>query len=77
MIQDEEILRNLYNNFDPFRPLPAGDPLYVDCREVRGDGDILVKIGREIIPERGNLLMDGKKHEEAIAFYELDPTHFA
>ncbi len=48
MSQDEEILRNLYNNFDPFRPLPAGDPLYVDCREVRGDGDILVELGKNI-----------------------------
>lgn len=26
----------------PFCPLPAGDPAYVDCTEVRGDGDILV-----------------------------------
>ena len=77
MVQDFQILKRIYNAFDPFRPLPAGNPTYVDCREVRGDGDVLVKIGREIIPERGNLLMDGKKHEEAIASYDLDPTHFA
>lgn len=42
------VLRALYNAFDPFRPLPAGDPAYVDCREVRGDGEILVELGREI-----------------------------
>ncbi|MCC5620543.1 ATP-binding protein [Nostoc sp. CHAB 5715] len=42
-------LKRLYNSFDPFRPLPAGDPAYVDCTEVRGDGDILVEVGREIL----------------------------
>lgn len=31
-----QILKRLYNNFDPFRALPAGDPTYVDCQEVRG-----------------------------------------
>jgi hypothetical protein len=25
-----ELLKRLYNAFDPFRPLPAGDPTYVD-----------------------------------------------
>ncbi|RUR73568.1 hypothetical protein PCC6912_55660 [Chlorogloeopsis fritschii PCC 6912] len=49
MTQDFALLRRLYNVFDPFRPLPAGDPAYVDCREVRGEGDILVEIGREIL----------------------------
>jgi hypothetical protein len=49
MTQDFALLKRLYNVFDPFRPLPAGDPAYVDCREVRGDGDILVEIGREIL----------------------------
>jgi AAA ATPase domain len=48
MIQDFQILKRIYNAFDPFQPLPAGDPTYVDCREVRGDGDILVELGREI-----------------------------
>ncbi|MEG4091819.1 hypothetical protein [Microcoleus sp. Pol12B4] len=38
--ESEKLLTNLYNAFDPFYPLPAGDPQYVDCREVRGDGDI-------------------------------------
>ena len=46
--QDIELLTNLYNAFDPFRPLPAGDPTYVDCREVRGDGDILLDLGNRI-----------------------------
>jgi hypothetical protein len=49
MTQDFQFLRRIYNVFDPFRPLPTGDPAYVDCREVRGDGDILVEIGKEIL----------------------------
>ena len=47
-IDIEELLTNLYNSFDPFQPLPAGDPLYVDCKKVRGDGDVLVDLGRKI-----------------------------
>lgn len=49
MAQDFATLKKIYNAFDPFRPLPAGDPVYVDCQEVRGDGDILVEVGREIL----------------------------
>lgn len=49
MPSDLEILKQLFNAFDPFRPLPAGDPRYVECREVRGDGDILEELGREIL----------------------------
>lgn len=53
MSNSEELLTNLYNSFDPFQPLPAGDPLYVDCREVRGKGDILVNLGNRIRRTRG------------------------
>ncbi|MBO3460794.1 ATP-binding protein [Aetokthonos hydrillicola Thurmond2011] len=49
MVQDFAFLKRLYNVFDPFRPLPAGDPAYVNCNDVRGDGDILVGIGKEIL----------------------------
>jgi len=50
MTLDAEIfLKRLYNAFDPFRPLPAGDPAYVDCTDVRGDGDILEAVGKEIL----------------------------
>ena len=38
----------LYNVFDPFEPLSPTDPQYVDCREVRGDGDILTDLGHKI-----------------------------
>ncbi|NET69827.1 MAG: ATP-binding protein [Sphaerospermopsis sp. SIO1G2] len=49
MTSDFAFLKRLYNAFDPFRPLPAGDPAYVDCTNVRGDGDILEAVGREIL----------------------------
>ena len=46
---DFNFLKRLYNAFDPFQPLPAGDPAYVDCEEVRGDGNILEALGNEIL----------------------------
>lgn len=48
MPSDFEILKNIYNAFDPFEALPAGDPVYVNCSQVRGEEDILVDVGREI-----------------------------
>ncbi|MDJ0714373.1 MAG: AAA family ATPase [Prochloraceae cyanobacterium] len=45
---DEQLLDDLYNVFDPFEPLQAGDPKYVDCAEVRGDGNIEVDLGNRI-----------------------------
>lgn len=53
MAQNPDLLTNLYNAFDPFRPLPAGDPNYVDCRAVRGDGDILEELGTRL--QRSNV----------------------
>jgi hypothetical protein len=44
----QELLVQIYNAFDPFEPLQAGDPAYVDLRSVRGDGDILTNLGRRI-----------------------------
>jgi hypothetical protein len=49
MRQDTQVLRKLYNVFDPFRPLSPGDPAYVDCQEVRGDSNILEELGRGIL----------------------------
>ena len=40
--------KKLYTAFDPFRPLPANDPTWVDCSSVRGDEDILTGLGLEI-----------------------------
>ncbi|WP_354635479.1 ATP-binding protein [Planktothricoides raciborskii] len=45
---DPKFLDELYNVFEPFNPLSPGDPQYVDCREVRGDGDILEELGNKI-----------------------------
>lgn len=47
-MEDFQILKRIHKAFDPL-PLPAGDPAYVDCQEVRGDGNILVGVGREIL----------------------------
>lgn len=43
----EELLDKIYNAFNPM-PLPPGDPAYVECREVRGDVDIVQDLGRSI-----------------------------
>ena len=43
-----EILKNIYNQFDPFEPLTAGDEVYVDCSDVRGEENILRDVGRQI-----------------------------
>jgi hypothetical protein len=48
MPTDFEILRSIYNAFDPFEPLKAGSPVYVNCSAVRGDENILVDVGRQI-----------------------------
>jgi len=49
MVRDaEQLLDELYNAFEPSEPLLAGDPTYVDCRAVRGDGDIVIDVGRKI-----------------------------
>ncbi|MEA5465077.1 ATP-binding protein [Leptothoe sp. PORK10 BA2] len=48
MPTDFEILKNIYNSFDPFEPLQAGDPVYVNCSQVRGEEDILIDVGRQI-----------------------------
>jgi AAA ATPase domain len=40
--------KKLYKAFDPFRPLPANDPAWVDCSSVRGEEDIVLGLGQEI-----------------------------
>lgn len=48
MVENFDVLRRIYNAFDPFRPLPAKDPAYESLEEVRGDVNILVDLGRGI-----------------------------
>lgn len=43
-----DLITKIYNSFDPSRPLPAGDPQYVDCRSVRGDEDIVNDLGKRM-----------------------------
>jgi hypothetical protein len=43
-----DLMTNIYNAFNPFEPLPAGDPAYVDCKSVRGDEDIIDQLGNRI-----------------------------
>lgn len=47
MASDFEILRGIYNAFNP-APLPAGSELYVDCQAVRGGSNVLVALGETI-----------------------------
>ncbi len=42
-------IARLYNAFDPYKPLPAGDPAYVNCEEVRGDRNVELDLGRKIL----------------------------
>jgi hypothetical protein len=48
MTQDFQLIDNLYNAFNPSAPLQVGDAAYVNCDEVRGDGDILMDLGNQI-----------------------------
>lgn len=52
MVQDFNLITNIYNAFDPFRPLQPGDPFYVVCNAVRGNDNVLRELGRKI--ERSN-----------------------
>ena len=54
LLVDKDLLRDLFNRFDPFRPLRPRDyntdhPAYVNCQDVRGDEDILRGIGKKIL----------------------------
>jgi hypothetical protein len=42
------VLSDIYNAFEPV-PLDAGSPMYVNCKEVRGGGDVLVELGKPIL----------------------------
>ncbi|MBD2473074.1 P-loop NTPase fold protein [Nostoc sp. FACHB-145] len=48
-IVGQDFHRGLYNIFNPFNPLEPGDIAYVDCQDVRGDGDIRMQLGNSIV----------------------------
>ncbi len=43
------LIKQIYNQFNPREPLPANDPAYVNCSEVRGNENIFREIGKSII----------------------------
>lgn len=49
VIKDLQFLSDIYNQFSPDRPLPANDPVYVDCSSVRGNDNIIRELGRKIV----------------------------
>jgi hypothetical protein len=51
----EELLTAINDSFDPFKPLPADDPRYVDCHAVRGEQDILISLGNRILRSNQNI----------------------
>jgi len=58
LLEDQDLLRDLFNRFDPFRPLRPRDytdhPAYVNCKDVRGDENILNGIGKKILNFAGS-----------------------
>ncbi|GGA05666.1 AAA family ATPase [Okeania sp. KiyG1] len=48
MVKQGDLLKRLFNAFKPFEPLKPGSPVYVDCREVRGDGDVIIDLAENI-----------------------------
>jgi hypothetical protein len=44
-----DVITQIYNAVDPFRPLEPGDPAYVHCEAERGDANVLLDLGPEII----------------------------
>jgi hypothetical protein len=43
-----QIMAQMLNAFNPSEPLEAGDSVYVDCKSVRGDEDIIGQLGYRI-----------------------------
>jgi len=70
MAGDSELLDDIYNDFDPFQPLPPGDPVYVDLREVRGDENIEV-LGKRISRSKRRTCQLYAGHRGAGKFTEL------
>lgn len=45
----EDLLIQIYNAFDPKRPLEPDSPFYVTCHDVRGQENIIQEVGRNIV----------------------------
>ncbi|MGK7934152.1 MAG: ATP-binding protein [Microcystaceae cyanobacterium] len=44
-----QLLKQLYNSFNPLQPLKAGATTYINCDDVRGDEDIKIVLGKKIL----------------------------
>lgn len=44
-----DLLAQIYNAFDPKRPLEPDSPFYVECHEVRGQENIINEVGKNIV----------------------------
>lgn len=44
-----KLFKQLYNIFDPIRPLEVGNPAYVDCQAVRGNTNSIEELSKEIV----------------------------
>lgn len=56
LLKDEKLLVDLSNEFDPSRPLRDDHPAYVNCQNVRGDGNIIQRIGKRIALSKGKII---------------------
>ncbi len=45
----EDLLIQIYNAFDPKRPLEPDSPFYVTCHDVRGQENIINEVGKNIV----------------------------
>ena len=52
MAANSAVLDDIFNALEPYKPLAASDPAYVECDAVRGDGDILDALGNRIRKSR-------------------------
>ncbi|MEM8641849.1 MAG: hypothetical protein AAGG51_23990 [Cyanobacteria bacterium P01_G01_bin.54] len=49
MLEAEQLIVKIYNAFSPFVPLPAGNPVYVNCSAVWGEENVYRELGKKII----------------------------
>ena len=56
LLKDQKLLGDLLNEFDPSRPLRDDHPAYVNCQNVRGDGNIIQRIGKRIALSKGKIV---------------------
>lgn len=44
-----DVITGIYNAVDPFRPLESGAPAHVECEAERGEANVLLDLGPEIL----------------------------